>query len=109
MRVELQNLSGESLTATTPAGKNFHFGEGQTKFHIETEPIEFTRTDGSTFSVDIGSEVSHLEIYEGGYSMQGSASVWSAYTLGFELGLVVMFAALSLRMVKQLGYHSQDI
>ena len=109
MRIELKNMSGQALEVSTPAGKVFHFGVGQTQFHVETEPLTFTREDGSTFEVALTSEVSDLEVFEGGYSLSGAPSFWSSYTIGFELGLVIMFAAISLRMVKQLGYHSQDI
>lgn len=109
MRIHLKNMSGEALEVNTPAGKTFHFGVGQTEFHVETEPLTFTKSDGSSFTVELASEVSDLEVYEGGYTLSGAPSFWSSYTVGFELGLVIMFAAISLRMVKQLGYHSQDI
>ena len=106
--LQVHNFSGGSLDVEA-SGVEYKVPSGASRIELSGSSANVTRSDSSNFSVTLGTSRTDVTVSTTGHSVTQGASFYENYAEGLGLGVVVLFTALGLRMVKQLGYHSQDI
>ena len=102
------NLTGGSLELND-GGVSYTLPQGTTKVDLDVNSLSIERSDSSTFTVPIDHSRHVITVGATTWESVGGSSIQENYFDGMGFGVVVMFTMLALRMVKTLGYHSQDI
>lgn len=106
--VQIHNFSGQSLDLEAD-GVEYKVPTGANRIELSGSSATITRADSSNFTVSLGTSRTDVTVSTTGHTTVQGASFYENYAEGLGLGIAVLFAAMALRMVKQLGYHSQDI
>lgn len=106
--LQVYNYSGSEIEVES-SGVEFKVPTGANRLELPGESATVTRSDSSNFTVSLATSRTDLTVSTTGHTVVQGASFYENYAEGLGLGVAVLFAAMALRMVKQLGYHSQDI
>ena len=106
--LQIHNFSGQPLEVESN-GVDYQVPTGANRIELTGSSVTVTRADSSNFTVSLGTSRTDLTVSTTGHTVVQGASFYENYAEGLGLGVAVLFAAMALRMVKQLGYHSQDI
>ena len=107
-KVQVHNYTGSPLDADESSNA-YVLPVGSSTFSTADNTVTFTRADSSTFSVPIQEGRTDITVYSGGYTKEESGTVVGNFLEGMGFGLVLLGTALGLRLLKSVGYHSQDI
>ena len=106
--LQVHNFSGGVIDVEA-GGVEYKVPQGASRVEVSGSSAEFTRADTSNFTVSLATTRTDVTVSTTGHSVVEAASFYENYMEGLGVGIVVLFTAMALRMVKQLGYHSQDI
>lgn len=106
--LQVNNYSGAEIDVES-SGVEFKLPTGSNRVELPGTSATVTRSDTSNFTVSLVTSRTDLTVSTTGHTVVQGATFYENYAEGLGLGIAVLFAAMALRMVKQLGYHSQDI
>jgi hypothetical protein len=107
-KVQVHNYTGSPLDAEE-GSNTYVLPIGSSSFTTSANTVGFTRADSTSFDVPIQEGRTDITVYAGGYSKEESGTVAGNFLEGMGFGLVLLGTALGLRLLKSVGYHSQDI
>lgn len=107
-KVQVYNYTGGVLEVDE-MGNDYVLPVGGSTFVTQDTEIDFVRADSTTFSVALGVGRTDITVHAGGYVTEESGTVTGNFLEGMGFGLVLLGTALGLRLLKSVGYHSQDI
>ena len=106
--LQVYNYSGQPLDVES-GGISYSMPVGAHRLEIDAASVTITRADSSNFSVSLDTGRTDVTVSTTGHNVVQAETFYSNYAEGMGLGIAILFAAMALRMLKQLGYHSQDI
>ena len=106
--LQVYNYSGSSLEVES-GGISYTMPVGAHRLEIDAASVTMTRADSSNFSVSLATGRTDVTVSTTGHQIVEGETFYTNYAEGMGVGIAILFAAMALRMLKQLGYHSQDI
>lgn len=106
--LQVYNYSGNDLEVEAN-GVTYALPVGESRLEVDVATVNITRANSSNFSVSLDTGRTDVTVSTTGHNIVQGESFYTNYAEGMGLGIAILFAAMALRMLKQLGYHSQDI
>lgn len=104
----IKNHSGKDVEVADGA-ITYTVGSGESEIPLQGTNIVFTPGTNSSFSIPMTVDKMEVTLGDGSYHAVESITFEDSFFMGLAWGVPVMGVVIGLRMVKQLGYHSQDI